>query len=133
MIVTATAKNLKISAQKLRLSADMVRGDKVVAALEVLAVQPQKSAAMVYDVLHSAAANAQNNYNLTRSNLVIDEIRVDQGGKLKRFRPRARGSAGAIEHPMAHVTVVISDQPKAEAEPKPAREVKSTVKPKEAR
>ncbi len=114
MRVRAEAKNLKISAQKLRLSADLVRGNKVTTALELLAVAPQKSAAMVYDVVHSASANAQNNYNLTKSNLVIEEIHVGQGSKLKRFRPRARGSAGAIEHPTAHVTVVISDQPQPE-------------------
>lgn len=110
MKVTATARNLKTSAQKLRLSADMVRGVRAVDALKQMAVMPQKGAIMVYDVINSAVANASHNYNLGKANLVVSEIYVGEGSRLRRFRPRARGRAGRIEHPMAHLTVILEDK-----------------------
>ena len=90
---------------------------------------PQKSARMIAAGLKSAIANAENNYSLNSATLQIDEIRVDQGPKLKRGRPRARGAYGKIEHPMAHLRIVLDsgkDEPKAEAK----KEVKSEAKPK---
>lgn len=112
MRVQAQTRELKISAQKLRQVADMVRGASANQALERLAIMPHKGATMVYDTLHSAMANAEHNYNLSRNSLDIAEIRVDQGSRLKRFRPRARGRATQVIHPMAHLTVVVQDQPK---------------------
>ena len=129
MKVAANIKYLKISAQKLRLGADMVRGQRALDAQELLLSMPQKSARMVAAGLKSAIANAENNYGLTSSTLQIAEIRVDQGPKLKRGRPRARGAYGKIEHPMAHLRIVLDsgkEEPKAEAK-KPA---KTDAKPK---
>ncbi len=136
MKVAANIKYLKISAQKLRLSADLVRGSRVVEAQELLLATPQKSARLVYQGLRSAVANAENNYQLNASTLVIDEIKVGQGPSLKRIRPRARGSAARVIHPMAHLHIVLDGETpkakdarkadKAEAE-KPA--VKKTAKP----
>ncbi|MBI2797689.1 50S ribosomal protein L22 [Candidatus Saccharibacteria bacterium] len=128
MKVKAVARNLDISAQKLRLSADLVRGAGVRVAMEALAAQPQKSAKVVYDAIHSAAANAQNNYNLSKTNLVIEEIRVDKGRKLKRYRPRARGSVSNIEHPSAHLTVIVADKPAAEVKKTDTKSVAKTKK-----
>ncbi|MFO0862474.1 MAG: 50S ribosomal protein L22 [Candidatus Saccharibacteria bacterium] len=125
MNVSAKARNLSISAQKLRLSADLVRGQKATTALEQLRYMPQKSATMVYDAIASAMANGTHNYQLNTDTLIISEIRVDAGSKLKRFRPRSRGMANAIEHPSAHLTVVL-----AEAEKQPA---KQATKPKETK
>ena len=130
MKVAANIKYLKISAQKLRLGADLVRGQRALDAQELLTNMPQKSARMIAAGLKSAIANAENNYSLNSSTLQIDEIRVDQGPKLKRGRPRARGAYGKIEHPMAHLRIVLDsgkEEPKAEAK-KPA--VKSDAKPK---
>ena len=130
MKVAANIKYLKISAQKLRLGADMVRGQRALDAQELLLNMPQKSARMVAAGLKSAIANAENNYGLTGSTLQIDEIRVDQGPKLKRGRPRARGAYGKIEHPMAHLRIVLDsgkEEPKAEAKKTAA---KSDSKPK---
>ena len=112
MKVSAHTKYLKISARKLRLSADLVRGMKVTDASDLLRVTNKKSAVMVSDTLKSAVANAENNLNLAKRNLMIDEIKVDEGPVLKRMRPRARGSAGAILHRMAHLTVTVSDDQK---------------------
>lgn len=119
MQVQAKARNLSISAQKLRLSADMVRGSKATTALEQLRFMPQKGASMVYDAIVSAMANGVHNYQLNTDTMVISEIRVDTGSKLKRFRPRSRGMANAIEHPSAHLTIVLSEAEKAT--PKPAK------------
>jgi large subunit ribosomal protein L22 len=130
MKVAANIKYLKISAQKLRLGADMVRGQRALDAQELLMNMPQKSARMIAAGLKSAIANAENNYSLNSATLQIDEIRVDQGPKLKRGRPRARGAYGKIEHPMAHLRIVLDsgkDEPKAESK-KPAD--KSEAKPK---
>ena len=130
MKVAANIKYLKISAQKLRIGADLVRGQRALDAQELLMNMPQKSARMIAAGLKSAIANAENNYSLNSSTLQIDEIRVDQGPKLKRGRPRARGAYGKIEHPMAHLRIVLDsgkEEPKTEAK-KPA--VKSESKPK---
>jgi len=135
MKVTANIKYLKISAQKLRLGADLVRGKRAVEAQELLVNMPQKSARMIAEGIKSAIANAENNFNLTGSSLVISEIKVDQGPKLKRGMPRAKGAYGRIEHPMAHlkVTVDSGDEPskpktEAKAEEKTASKPKVTTK-----
>lgn len=130
MKIAANIKYLKISAQKLRLGADLVRGQRALDAQELLMNMPQKSARMIAAGLKSAIANAENNYSLNSSTLQIDEIRVDQGPKLKRGRPRARGAYGKIEHPMAHLRIVLDsgkEEPKTEAK---KSAVKSETKPK---
>lgn len=112
MKVQAVGRNLQISAQKLRLSIDGLSGQSVTVAMQQLSVRPQKGAIMAFDVVKSALANAENNNNAQSSQLIIDEIRVDQATKLKRWRPRSRGMTAPIEHQRAHLMVVLSDQPK---------------------
>ncbi|TXI90497.1 MAG: 50S ribosomal protein L22, partial [Chryseobacterium sp.] len=107
MKVAANIKYLRISPQKLRLGADLVRGKRAIDGQEVLLNMPQKSARMVGAGLKSAIANAENNYSLSSANLVISEIRVEPGPKLKRGRPRARGAYGRIEKPMAHLHIIL--------------------------
>lgn len=122
MKVQVKAKYLKISAQKLRLAADLVRAMEVVPAQNLLANTNKKAAGLVGDALKSGVANAENNLNLSRKKLRIHEIRVDEGPKLKRFRPRARGMAGRIEHKMAHLTIILDD---ASAEKPVAKQLKT--------
>lgn len=136
MKVAANIKYLKISAQKLRLSADMVRGSRAVEAQEILLAMPQKSARLINDGLKSAMANAENNYQLNAATLVIDEIKVGQGPALKRIRPRARGSAARVQHPMAHLHIVLegeapkkSDTKAADANSAVQRTAKKAAKP----
>jgi len=124
MRVQAKARNLAISAQKLRLIAALVRGKKASSALEQLQFMSQKGAAMVYDAIASAIANGTHNFALNSDNLVVAEIRVDQGGKTKRFRPRSRGMANAIEHPKAHLTVVLDEAAKPDKKPVETKETK---------
>lgn len=110
MKVTALARGLKISARKLRTSADMIRNIRVVEAEHLLAATPKKGAIMVADALKSAIANAENNHNLRKSSLRIAEIRVDEGSSLKRWKPRSRGMMHPILHRSAHLTVIVTDE-----------------------
>lgn len=130
MKTQAVAKYLKISPRKLRLSADLVRGRRIVEAENILSAAPQKGAVMVAEALKSAVANAENNHNLRKNALAIAEIRVDEGPKLKRFRPRARGSASPILHRMAHLTIIVSDD--APVEKKSARKSVKKAAPAKA-
>ena len=110
MKTQAHIKYLKISARKLRLSADTIRGDRVPEAEQKLASMSQKGASFVADGLKSAVANAENNHNARKSTLRIAEIKVDEGPKLKRWRPRSRCMAAPILHRMAHLTVILTDE-----------------------
>jgi large subunit ribosomal protein L22 len=114
MKAQANIKYLKISARKLRLSADLVRGLRVAQAEQVLAATPTKGATMVAEALKSVVANAENNQNARKSTLIIAEIKVNEGPTLKRFRPRSRGMAAPILHRMSHLQVVVTDEAKPE-------------------
>lgn len=125
----ANIKYLKISARKLRLSADLVRGSRVVEAEQILAATPKKAALMVRDALKSAVANAENNHNARKSALRIASIKVDEGAKLKRARPRSRGMTHPILHRTAHLSIVVSDEAAAvKKAKKPARAYAKTAK-----
>ncbi|MCB9777341.1 MAG: 50S ribosomal protein L22 [Alphaproteobacteria bacterium] len=104
----------RVSPQKARLVADLVRGRDVGEAIEILAFTRKKSAPMIKRLVESAVANAehvarQRNLNLDVDDLYIKEIFVDQGPTLRRFRPRARGMATRIQKKTAHITVVLAE------------------------
>ena len=109
MRVVAQAKTLRISAQKVRLIADQVRGQPVEDALNILAFSPQKAAALVSKVLESAIANAEHNEAADVDELRVGEIRVDEGVTMKRMRPRARGRGNRILKRTSHVTIAVTD------------------------
>lgn len=127
MKVTAKAKYLRSSARKVRLVADLVRDMRVTDAQELLVHTNKKASELVADAIKSAAANAEHNYNISKNKLTIAEIRVDEGPSLKRFRPRARGSAGRVLKRTSHLTVVVSDDA-ATASQKAAVQAKPAVK-----
>lgn len=129
MKVAANIKYLKISAQKLRLGADLARGKRALDAQELLGSMPQKSARMVAAAIKSAVANAENNFNLTGASLVVSEIMVNQGPRLKRGMPRAKGSYGRIIHPMAHLKVVLESGDEGSVAPT-QKQAETTTKPK---
>lgn len=124
MRVTAKAKYLRSSARKVRLVADLVRDMRVVDAQELLVHTNKKASELVAEAIKSAAASAEHNYNISRSKLQIAEIRVDEGPSLKRFRPRARGSAGRVLKRTSHLTVVVSDDAA-----KPSQETMAKAQP----
>jgi len=106
----ATAKTVRIAARKVRLVIDLIRGKSVAEALAILQFTPRGASPVVAKVLNSAIANAENNFDLDRQDLVVSEAYVNEGATLKRFRPRAKGSASPINKRTSHITVVVSEK-----------------------
>ena len=109
MEVKAVSKDTGVSPRKMRLIVDMVKGKKVEEALNILKFAPTPNAVVVAKTIKSAAANAENNYQMTPSELKIVKITADEARMLKRFRPRARGRANEILKRSSHITVVVSE------------------------
>ena len=107
MLVKAQAKNIRVSAQKARLVADLVRGMPVARALNVLTFSSKKSAGIVKKALESAIANAEHNQGADIDALKVKEIFVDKGPSLKRFTARAKGRGSKIEKQTCHINVVV--------------------------
>ena len=110
MEVKAVAKDIRISPKKVRLVVDVVRGKKVDEALTILKFLPTPTARAVAKVVKSAAANAENNFQLSPSDLKIAKIFADEARMLKRFRARARGRASPVLKRASHITVIVSEQ-----------------------
>lgn len=110
MEARAVARYQRISAQKARQAADLIRGRSVREAEAILRFTPKKAAELFAAVLRSAVANAENNLNLDRGQLVVSQAYVDEGPTLKRIRPRARGMANRIRKRTSHLTVVVSEK-----------------------
>lgn len=109
MEVKAIARYVRISPLKVRLVMDVVRGMPVDRALSTLQYMPQKAAREIFRTIKSAAANAENNFDLDPNALVVKRIFADQGPVLKRFMPRARGMANRIRKPTTHITVIVDN------------------------
>lgn len=105
--VKAVAKYIRISPQKVRRVLNQIRGRSYQEALMILEFLPYRTVGAVWQVVYSAASNAQNNYDLNKKNLVIDEAYADEGPKLKRVRPRSQGRSYSIIKPTCHITVVV--------------------------
>jgi large subunit ribosomal protein L22 len=88
----------------------MVRGKGVQEALNILRFSPQKAAGIVYQLVGSAVANAEQKGVADVDRLYIESIAVDQGPVLKRFMPRAQGRATRIRKPTSHITVVLNEK-----------------------
>ena len=105
--IIAKLNYLKIGPRKVRLAADMVRGKRVLRAVEILTMLRKKSALPLLKLINSAIANAKNNYSITAENLRVAKITVDGGAVLKRWKPRARGRATMIRKRTSHVDLVL--------------------------
>jgi large subunit ribosomal protein L22 len=108
--VRAIEKNVRMSPQKVRLVLDVVRGRPVGEALTILQFLHKRAAGPVAKAVQSAAANAENNFNLDRDDLVITRTFADEGRTLKRWRPRARGRVNQILKRSSHITVVVAEK-----------------------
>ena len=104
----ASAKYMRFSASKARVVLDLIRGLPVRSADEVLQFTDREAAEVVRKVLASAVANAQHNDEQDPEELYVIACYADEGPTLKRFTPRARGRAGAINKRTCHVTVVVA-------------------------
>ena len=110
MEVRAVAKYIRVSPQKVRRIVDMVRGMRVSEALTLLRFVPSPAAREVAKVIRSAAANAENNFQMSGPDLHIVKIAADQGPMLKRYRARAHGRVSPILKRTSHITVVVDEK-----------------------
>jgi large subunit ribosomal protein L22 len=106
----ARARYVRMSPMKVRRVVDLVRGMPVGQAASVLQFAEQSAAKPVAKLVASAVANAENNFDLDPTTLVISTITVDEGPTMKRFQPRAQGRAYRIRKRTSHVTVVVESR-----------------------
>jgi large subunit ribosomal protein L22 len=109
MQVTAQLRYARISPQKCRLVADLVRGQPVGNAIATLKYLPKKGAELVRKVLESAVANAEHNHGVDVDELKVALIHIDTAPVLKRFAARAKGRGTRIVKRSSHITVAVSD------------------------
>lgn len=112
MAASATLKDARMSAQKVRLVADLVRGKNVAQAVNILTFSNKKAAQIVKKLLESAVANAENNEGLDVDLLKVSTIFVNQAGSLKRFMARAKGRGNRITRQNCHITIVVDESNK---------------------
>ena len=110
MEAKALARQIRISPQKARLVADLVRGKSVESALNTLRFMPKKGARILRKVIESALANASQNEAIDVDTLYVKTIFIDGGPMLKRIMPRAQGRASRILKRSSHITLVLDEQ-----------------------
>lgn len=132
MEVTAKLSNLRISARKVRLVVNVVRGLDVAEAEAQLLHSPKQASKPILTLLKSAVANAEHNFKLNKTDLFVKEIRADEGRTLYRFQPKAFGRATPLRKRSSHISLVLA--PRKEATPVKEKEVvaegKSKAEPK---
>lgn len=109
MQAKATLKFARISAQKLRLVADQIRGVSVDNALQLLSFSNKKAAILIKKVLESAIANAEHNEGADIDELKVSFVFVDEGPTLKRMRARAKGRGNRIMKRTSHISVIVAE------------------------
>ena len=109
METRATLRGARISAQKGRLVADLIRGKTVENALNILQFSPKRGAVIIRKVLESAIANAEHNAGADIDELKVTTIFVEKGPVLKRFMPRAKGRGVKILKPTSHIFLTVGD------------------------
>ena len=107
METKAILKGVRLSEQKGRLVADLIRGKKVDAALNILQFSPKKGATIIKKVLESAIANAEHNDGADIDELKVTTIYVDKAQSMKRFSARAKGRGNRIEKQTCHIVVKV--------------------------
>ena len=110
MQVAATLRYARISPQKCRLVADVIRGKRVDQALNTLAFMPKKSARIVKKVLESAIANAEHNHGADIDELRVAAIQVNEAPTFRRYRARAKGRGTRITKRNSHITIQVADE-----------------------
>ncbi|MBQ1508925.1 MAG: 50S ribosomal protein L22 [Erysipelotrichaceae bacterium] len=110
MEVKATAKTVRIAPRKVRLVIDLIRGKDCKEALGILELTPNHAAEAVKKVVKSAMANATHNHQLDEEKLYIKECYANEGITIKRWMPRAKGSASQILKRTSHITVVVDEK-----------------------
>ena len=106
----ATLKFARISARKVKIVADLIRGKNVDEALTIVKFTPKASSEIIEKLLKSAIANAENNHGMKSNNLYVAEIYANQGPTMKRIRPAAKGSAVRIRKRTSHITIKLRER-----------------------
>ena len=110
VVAKATVKYARISSRKVAIVANLIRGKNVDEALAILKFTPKAGAEVLYKLLKSAIANAENNNSMTHNKLYIAEIYSNQGPTYKRIRPAAKGSAVRIRKRTSNTTIVLKER-----------------------
>ncbi len=110
MEVRAVSKYIRISPQKARLVADLIRGKDVDEALSILKFTPKKAARLIDKTLRSAIANAEQSRVIDMDSLYVKKIYVDEGPTMKRWMAKAMGRASRILKRTSHITVVLDEK-----------------------
>ena len=110
MEAKAVAKHVRIAPRKVRVVLNLIRGKSVDEALAILRFTPKRAAPVIGKVVQSAAANAENNLDLSARDLYVASAYADEGPTMKRFQPRQRGQAFPIMKRTSHITVVVSER-----------------------
>lgn len=108
--VKATAKTVRVTTRKAKLVLDLIRGKNVDEALGLLSLIPNKAARITYKVVKSAKANATHNFQMDESKLYVKACYANEGITMKRYMPRAKGSASSIMKRTSHITVVVAER-----------------------
>ena len=110
MEVQALARNVRMTPRKVRLVGAAVKGKPVNEALAILRFMPQRATTPVLKAVKSAAANAENTFDLDPTDLYVVRVIADPGRTLRRYRPKARGRMGPLRKRTSHVTVVVGEK-----------------------
>lgn len=108
--IQATARQVRMTPRKVRLVAAAVKGKPLSEAMALLRFMPQRASGAVLKVVKSAAANAENNFDMDPNELYVVRIIADPGRTLRRFRAKARGRAGPLRKHSSHITVVVREK-----------------------
>ena len=108
--VKATAKTVRVTSRKAKLVLDLIRGKDVAEAMGILSLTPNYAAEVSLKVLKSAIANAVHNNQMDEEKLYVKECYANEGITMKRFMPRAKGSASSIMKRTSHITVVVAER-----------------------
>ncbi|MGJ8632641.1 MAG: 50S ribosomal protein L22 [Luteolibacter sp.] len=111
MEVTSITKFVRLSPKKARDVAREIQGLPVSNALDILTFTPKKAAFLIGKTLKTAIADAENNFNLDANSLIIKEAVIGAGPTMRRFKPRAKGSAGAIIKRTSHISITLVGAP----------------------
>lgn len=114
---TAYQKFIHQAPRKLRLVADAIRGKKIPEALDLLKFSPKRASEIMFKIVTQANANAKSNNSIVLESLIIKDIRVEEGPRIKRWRPVARGMAHAIVKRTSHVKLSVEGNIISESKP----------------
>ncbi|MBJ7423366.1 MAG: 50S ribosomal protein L22 [Akkermansiaceae bacterium] len=132
MEVKSTTKFVRLSPKKARDVAREIQGLAVSSALDILTFTPKKAAQLIGKTLKTAIADAENNFSLDATTLVIKEAVIGAGPTLRRFKPRAKGSAGPILKRTSHISITLvgsAPEKKKKVARKVAQQIKETPAP----